>query len=378
MNPLEKLRKERAELLAKAQGHITAAKGAARELTPTEAADVEAVFARVGEIDTEVKKYEDSQRLIKELDGLSGSSSGGGRSMLAFSEEQKDGFAHALSTKGMWRADVPQRIKAAGDATAVGPLNLPPTNAPGYAAQRPSGRLADLLLPLENKTGTVKWYSIKGGVADLVDEGAPKPDAEIYVDPHDEKLAKIANQFRVTDEFSEDAPELLAMIGEQATIAVVKRENRLLIDRFAATSGIMAADATTATLIDDIADAIAATESLNEVTPAALALNPLDLATIRKAKGSGSGDYALDPTSAGPRVIHGVPLWPAAGVPSGTMWLITPGAGTFHFRSGIRIETGYAGDDFVENKIRVRVEERVLPVLNRPSYITEINIAPAA
>src|SRR5699024_4741967 len=127
--------------------------------------------------------------------------------------------------------------------------------------------------------------------------------------------------------------------------AILRRENELILSEIAATSGILTDDGVTDDIIDVLASAIGTSEATNGVTPASIVANPADVAVIRTAKASGSGTYAVDPLNAAPTAVHGVPLLPTPAVASGTVYLISEGAGVFYTTNqGLRIEAGYAGD----------------------------------
>ena len=64
----------------------------------------------------------------------------------------------------------------------------------------------------------------------------------------------------------EDAPFLLATLQQELVAAVIAAQNKLVIDTFAATSGVLTATGVGATVIDMIADAISAQESISGTT----------------------------------------------------------------------------------------------------------------
>lgn len=131
---------------------------------------------------------------------------------------------------------------------------------------------------------------------------------------------------------------------------------------------------TKAAALDVLADAIAAAEAVNGVTPTVIVMNPIDLAAVRKAKASTGGDYFLDPLSATPPAVHRVKLVSSGVVASGTAWLATSPGVVIYRRGGISAEISLDGTDWTENMRTLRVEERFTPAVVRPSMLTKLTL----
>ncbi|NHA01891.1 hypothetical protein G5V59_25675 [Nocardioides sp. W3-2-3] len=144
------------------------------------------------------------------------------------------------------------------------------------------------------------------------------------------------------------------------------------MDTINATSGILTASGLTADLLDIIATEIGDSTTINDLKPTSVLLNPIDLTAIRMSKANTSGVYHADPFAATPTQIHGVPLIATPAVATGTVYLVTGGFGTFYTLGGLDVKVGHTGDDLIYNRTTVVVEERVLPVVNRPGFITKI------
>lgn len=286
----------------------------------------------------------------------------------------KAGLVRAAHSKGTFGFNMPFR-KAALTSPGV------PASGQGVTEPTPGASavaLRELLTPHPDAPPVVRYYRVgRGGGADVVPEGGLKPELTTDIEPVDAALQKIAVRFTYTDEMVEDAEFLVSYIQREAMRAVLLRENALVVAALDDATGALTAEGTLPEAIDVIAGAIGAAEASNGLTPTAIVAHPVDVATIRTSKASGSGEYTLDPLAGGPPAIHDVPLSVTSAVAPGTMYLTTPGVGTFYTRGGLRVEAGYTGDDWTHNRVTTRVEERVLPVVAQPSLLTRITLTPA-
>ena len=148
----------------------------------------------------------------------------------------------------------------------------------------------------------------------------------------------------------------------------------MLFRSLSGASGIQTATGTLATAIDVIATAIGSFEGMVGVTPTALLINPSNLATIRTQKASTGGSYFIDPLGNGPTTIHGVRVYSTGAVPAGTAYLLAGGSVLFYRRGPVQVDSGYTNDDFSRNQSTLRVEERVLPAVIRPSLVMKVTL----
>ena len=93
----------------------------------------------------------------------------------------------------------------------------------------------------------------------------------------------------VLDEMADDAPFLVSHLQAEFAAAVATAENARILATFNATSGILTGTGATATVVDVVADAIAAAEAFSGKTPTAVVAHPNVIAAIRKAKASTAG-----------------------------------------------------------------------------------------
>lgn len=362
--------KTRAELLKAAQSIINQAKGADRDLTRGEQATVEGYFQQIDAIDARAKSAEarEADAIMKRMEAMGAS---GGGAVQFDAADVKDGLTSAIRSKGSFGFNMPF-TKAA--LTTSG-LDLPGNGS--TVSDVPLGTavvaLRELLQVEKVDVGHVRYYTMGAGAADVVAEGAKKPDLGATITPEDAALQKIAATFTFTDELAQDAGFLVDHIQHEALRSVLVRENALIVSAFDSAVGTLTSSGPAADALDVIAGAIGAAEASNGLSPAMVILNPLDLAAIRTAKASTGGSYHVDPLAAGPSTVHGVPLAATPAVASGTAYLVSGGAGVFYAHtSDLRVETGYTGDDWIYNRVTTRVEERVLPAVVRPSLLTQI------
>lgn len=329
-------------------------------------------------ITRQLKAIQEDEDLVARLGRLGAPSSEDemDREQDQFNREQvKAGLTEAIRRKGSYGFNAPLR-KAA--------ITRPDLPSGGTAvAEEPLGAAAvalrDMFTQQTAAAGTVRYYRLGAGSgADVVPEGGLKPELVAGIEPVDAALDKIAVRFTYTDEMVEDANFLVEYINREATRAVLLRENQLIISTFDSDTEALEASGPKAEAIDLIATAIGAAEGTNGLAPTRVVANPIDVADLRTTKSSGSGEYALDPLSGATTAIHGVPTTSTPAVAPGTMYLTTPGLGAFYTRGSLRIESGYTGDDWMHNRVTTRVEERVLPVVLRPTLLTRLTLEPAA
>lgn len=283
----------------------------------------------------------------------------------------KGGLSHSLSSKTPYAWKMPS-LKAALTTTT---LNLPATGTAVTEAPAGSGafRIADLFPQLRTESPTVRFYSLSAATAGIVAEGALKPDAGTAATPHDVALVKIANTIKVSDELREDAEAVWAAIIAESALGVLRKENDYVVTTLTGASGVLTASGAKSDALGLLADAIAAAESLNGVSPDVILAHPLDVAELRRLPGA-NGAPLLDPLAAGPSTLYGVRLQPTSAVAAGKMVLTHRMAATFYSRTGLRFETAWTGDDFERNQLTGRCEERVLFAPMRPSATTVITL----
>jgi hypothetical protein len=171
---------ERTNLLAHARSVVEKAKAENRDLTPGEAASVQADLDRVDELD--VKRGSDLVRKVLAMplgpngerpdpDNPTGS---------IFTPEAKAGFGTAIRTRTAYRTELDRKTLTSGSL-------LPPAGDGVVPGLYPFAAVAlgDLFANVDAEGPTVRYYRITAGSAEVVAEGQQKPDAGLAVTPVD-------------------------------------------------------------------------------------------------------------------------------------------------------------------------------------------------
>lgn len=364
MPTTQEWRDERATALARAKDVVARAKAENREhLTDTEQATLTGVMDRVKKLDAMLKGRALVDSVVKL--GTAEDAFEGGSSV--FSESARDGIVQAVKSRTMYRTEVDRKALTSG--------TLLPTAGTGV-----EGGLWPNIYPLaelfrsEAATGpTMRYYRFDGATADVVAEGALKPDSGVTVTPVDVALAKIATLANFSDEMAEDAGYLVAHLQSELTNAVITRENRAILDTFDSTSGILTKTGTTSTAISLVADAIAGQEAISGNTPSAVVAHPTVVSALRQQVDT-QGRWQIDPLSSAPAMLHGVRLISTPATAAGVVWVVG-GQGVVIYRRGpVTAEIGYNDTDWATNMRTMRVEQRMATAVVRPSSLTRVTL----
>lgn len=374
-----------AELKA-ARAIVDGAKNAGRNPTSSEVQRIEAHIAEADRLEEEIKREQKGDELLAQLDGTSGRAGTANDGVLgaASTSEAVKTIADAISRKGSARVFVDRNSdffrkstfsSVRDEAGAVVPMDgLTEQNV--YAPKE-SAALADVFLQQKADGPLVRWYSVDAmtGV-DVVAEGALKPEMTSELGVHDAPLVKLAGRYKLTTEFMADAGPMVNELRRQALLALVRRENDLVLATLEQTSGVLVKTGTKANLLDIVAEAVGEQQSLNSVSPEVMVAHPADVAAMRKLRtGGATGDYLLDPFSASASAPFGMSLFISATLKPGTVWLTRREAAVWHrHASGVMVQVGTSGDDFDTNKVTTIVEERVLLAPTQPHLITKVSL----
>ena len=372
------LKEQREAALKEARAICEQVKAAGRSFTEDERVRVETLTAKADRLGEQIKGADATEELMRRI-AATGDPAMGVHGERA--EEAKAALMEVVRHRKAGSIRVPRSmlsgVKAAtADHGSPAPLTV---WSPGAVSVPVSTSVVSLrsLFPVEQvDSPVVRYYRVSAptGGPDITAEGALKPDILNDVTPVDGTVVKIAGKFRITMELDRDVPSVVEELLAQAGRALITRENMLTLTTMAGTSGIATATGLKTAALETIATAVGGQEALNGVTPAVIVMNPADLAMIRVQKSSGSGEFVLDPLSAAPANIFGIPVLSTPSLASGTVWLASGAAGKFYERDAPQITTGLSGDDMDYNKLTVVIEERVLPVIYQPSMLTKITL----
>lgn len=243
-----------------------------------------------------------------------------------------------------------------------------------HAAYRNLPRVANLFSVQNTESPVVRTYATTtAATAGTVAEGAPKPDAGIALTPVDVAMTKIATFTKLTLELIDDYNAFVQAIGMELTRAVVAEENAEMVSTLL--SAALRAQANTgADGIDATGQAIA-TLMGQGITPDAIVMSPGRLAAIRAVKATTGGDYVIDPQTAAPSGLHGLPITVA---PQLTDTSVLVGnfheAGVVYVRERVSLRTGVDSDDFTKNLVTLIAEERIALAVTQPARIVHIDL----
>ena len=267
------------------------------------------------------------------------------------------------------------------------------------------------LLGAESISGNALTYFVEaadsgilGGPAKVA-EGGAKPMVE-FPDPTavTEALTKVASYYKETDELLEDYAWLASSIDNRALYTHRKWVNNVLLNGVSGTHGIVGllnrsgigskagtsgAGAVVITA-DEIFKAMMAIEDDSGMTPDAIIINPADYQTLRLAKDS-NNQYYGGGYFAGQYGTGGIDMYPpiwglrtvvTSAIASGTCLVgaFRQGASVISKAgSGLRVEmTNSDQNDFIYNRVTVRVEERLALAVRYPkAFYKLVNYSPS-
>lgn len=395
----------RAAALKAAQDIINGAKAATRDLTADEQTEVQAKFAEIEDLDKKIEAAAKSDDLMARLTGMGGGGDHVDRDD-APAKSIGEHFVKSLngrSIKSVGKFETPE-FKAASDTQTVGsnggafgPLVTDIDRSFVLPYQRPLV-FADML-----GTGTVSGnaitYPVFGsleGATGMVAEGGAKPQLHVG-DPTwvTDALGEVAGWFKVTDDMSEDIPYVVSQIEQVARYNLLLNEetqllngngtapnlkgllNRTGVQTYATPAGGKDADA--------IFHAFGLIQNATGFAADGIAINPADYEKLRLGT-DGNGQYFGGGYFAGQYGNGGIaanpPLWGkttvvTAAIPAGTVAVGAFKAAASVFRKGgLRVEsTNSHADDFTNDKITIRLRERLGLEVKYPSAVVKVTLA---
>lgn len=264
-----------------------------------------------------------------------------------------------------------------GDAIA-------PTRLPGILAL-PQRRLTvvDLISPGQMDGNTLEYVKETGFTngADMVAEGATKPESDIKLDLVTTSAKVIAHWMKGSKQVLSDIAQLRSMIDERLLYGLAyKKEDQILngngtgqnllgiipqATAYALPSGITAPSGTSK-LIDMLRVAMLQA-ALAEYPATGHVLNPIDWTKIEMAK-DGQGRYLIgNPQGTLSPTLWGLPVvaTQAIAVDKFLTGAFKQGAQYFD-RWEARVEAGYVDKDFINNMVTILAEERGALAVYRP------------
>jgi HK97 family phage major capsid protein len=214
-----------------------------------------------------------------------------------------------------------------------------------------------------------------------VSQGAAKPESDATFEQYNVPITTVAHWIKVSNQMLADAPAIVAYIDTRARDGLAQRIDAQLLNGNGTSpnlSGLTDSGnftAYTATSDDLLVDAINRAKYALWATgnmPDVVVVNPADWGAMERTReGTGTGQY-----------LYGAPGTMAGENPFGLRIVLSNNmlAGKFlvgaidasavlYNRQGATVEMGYVGNDFTNNLVTVRVEERLGLGVERPSGI---------
>jgi HK97 family phage major capsid protein len=280
-----------------------------------------------------------------------------------------------------------------GGAGLAGQLNAPQF-LPGVTPLKFQPLTIADLIPSGSTSASSISYVIESAFQDLtatVSEKGAKPQLDLTLARRQDNVTKIANVAKVTTEMFEDAPAFQSYLTNRMIFGVQRVEENQLLNGSGSTpnlQGILnrsglattvttAAGLTAVKAMEGIYNQITALRAVSFVEPDAMVIHPTDWQTIRLGKDGqqqyyGGGPFTGAYGNAAPSNLSN--LWGlkaviTTAIAQGTVLVggFAESAQVFR-RHGITVQmTDSNVDDFVNNLITLRAEERLALAVYRPA-----------
>lgn len=233
-----------------------------------------------------------------------------------------------------------------------------------------------------------------GAAPAVVAEGAKKPQGSDGFTSHTVALSKVAVYAKESDEILEDEPFLASVLRDVLRFQIEKAKAAIMVAAAANATGIQTSTYDSGTYTGDnknIAEAILHAKGLiksnTPFEPDAVIINPADWETLVLSKDSigqymGGGyftaAYANGSYSA-PARIWGIPVYESGDVAQGTVLVLAARESVKRVHKGetdVRIFEENE-DDVLYNRVTIRAEERMVPVVKYPMGIVKVTAATA-
>ena len=413
-----KLKEKRAGLVKEANDLVAERKSAGAELSAEDRTKLQGLIDQVKGIDKDLEDIAKGAELKSALEGLGSTETGteikgdgtGGDGKATEAKSLGDYFvksigdnASVLSVRG-GKFDAGE-FKAPATQTTTWPAGVPiltDYDKTIVQARRERPTIADLCGSGTISGNAISYFveaAMQGGFA-TVAEGGAKPQIS-FDNPTAivDALKKIAGWIDMTDEFIEDLGFLKSEIDTRLLYQLTMFEEAQLLNgngtgqnvlgiRNRSGVQVQAAPATEAGNADAVFSAMTKISTATALTADALVIHPLDYERFRLSKdGNGQyfgGGYFQGQYGTG-SVLENPNLWglrtvvtTAAAQGEVLVGAFRVGA-TVYRKGGVRVEaTNTHADNFTNNKVTVRAEERVALAVRYPAAFVKVGLAAAA
>ena len=317
------------------------------------------LMEEIERLDDLVKKAEKAEKMLENI--------GKDEKAKAEEDEMTDLHLEDLKTEKGSRSF---EMKAYNDNEAMGLTRIADTDK-NVVDPQPELTVRGLF-GAETISGNALTYFVTGsleGTIGVVNEGAAKNQIHIPYEAKTVALEKVAAFMKETDELLSDAAFLETALRNRGIYEFRKAVEENLVDSLIA-SGVQAGQSTIS--FDNILKAKQAVRTATGYAPDALLINPADLETLLLSKDSNQqyllggpayGSYGNGAYAANPR-IWGLNVVESQAVPEGAAIVGAFKAGASVVTKageGLRAEVSNSDqDDFIKNRVTVRIEERMV------------------
>lgn len=412
------LLEQRDTAAAEARAIAEGAKAAGRDnLTAEEMAAVNEKLDAIKSLDEKIANAKKSEDIMSRIEGLGGTTKGAGNGGETGDEQPAkslgEHFVKSIGEAGLGQLKTGSNVtvaaseftgaKAASDAHVVGsvftPYNTDFDRTVINTYRRP---VVSDVLGTGTISGTQVTYLVEGAVEGgfaTVAEGGKKPQFHIG-DPttRTDGLKKIAGILKFTDEMVEDVPWWVSEINNRGLYLLQLAEENQLLNGTGTGNNVLGLlnrsgiQTETAAAVADNADALfrASTkvQTATGLSADALLINPIDYQALRLSKDAngqyfGGGFFAGQYGNGG--IVSQPPVWGlntvvTAAVAAGTAVVgALKVATTVYRKGGVRVESTNSNvDDFENNLITTRIEERAALAVRVPAAVVKVTLSTGA
>lgn len=377
-------------LRADAKTHTEAARAIAakaqsegRDLTDDERAEVESLVASIKGITSRIEAINADETLTKALGDL-------GDGPISFDKYGQGGGEYVPAGKGsQWARQVAGKLIARADRHGVkaltsGTIEIPAPIAPIVDLPGRPTSLLDLIPRRRLTSNTFEFIrqTLRTNNAAPVADGATKPTSAYTVTDVEGRARVWAHlSEEIPNRFFADIPELVALIDRQMREdLMIALETNVISGNGTGENftGILNTSGTVSQAFD--ADVFATTrKALTTLqatfqNPTAFVMNPTDWEAVDLLQDNDGRYYYGGPTTAGPRVLHGLPVVVTPAITAGTALLGDFNEARLWIREDMELSADSTGDLFKTNETILRVEGRYGFGVLRPAAFAEIEV----
>lgn len=385
---MDKLKKQREELLGKAKALVQERETADRALTDSDRTQLKGWYSEVESLDGLLAQADADRHLVDRVKAkLPDHASGELPLTKSLNEPQVRALAQRLAVKSLDKDS-----SAGSDSTYEKALTLADATevlVTELVVQpwRPRGLLDVIpLVPLSSPTFKFARQTTRVNNAAPVAEGALKPTSTLG-------LVSVESSLRVVAHLSEPVDKyLLTDVAALADFVGFELQNGLLdtverqvlvgtgvapqLSGIASVSGVQLQGFDT-DVVTTVRQGITKLEALG-YRPASVVLRPEDWEAVELSQTNGSGEYVLaaSPVDRAAQKLWGVPVVLSSGLAVGTGQLLAQDSLKLYTDGRVAVDWDTSGDLFKHNQVQLRVESRFELAVTRPLGVVSLDTTP--